>query len=125
MPTDALLRERDALIGEERVAAEWAVKLVVVEPPFEAAAMERVAAGKPANLVTILEGPLTHNAVMALAGAVVGVVVEQLVVEGELIGEHDEAGESGSDGGEEVVVDDDLVGGGGGGEAEGLEEMEE
>lgn len=110
LATDAALRESHVLIGEERKAAEGAAELVV-EPTVDAAAVEHVAAGKHTKVVPALEGALAHHAVMVAVvwGGVVVVGVEELVVEGELIGEHDEAGEARSDGGEEVVVDD-LVG---------------
>ena len=84
----------------------------MVEPPVEAPPVEHVAARQHPDLVPLLEVALAHHtAVSAVVAAVVydGVGVEESVVDGELIGEHDESGESGSDGGEETFVDD-LVG---------------
>jgi len=110
-PRDELLAEAafgegHAVVGEERGAAEGAVELVVVEPAVEAAAVEDVAAGEHAELVAVLEGGLAHHAGVVVGGSF---VEEELIAELELIGEHDESGEAGSDGGEEAVVDD-LVG---------------
>lgn len=95
----------------------------MVEPAVEASAVEDVAAGEHANLVPFLEGVLAHDAVVVVIVGGGGIGVEEVVVAGELIGEYDEAGEAGSDGGEEAIVDD-LVGVESG-ETEGLEEGEE
>ena len=87
-PRDELLAEAalcdgHALVGEERWAAEWAVKLVVVEPAVEAAAVEDVAAGEHADLVAVLEGGLAHDAGVVVVAAGAGVVVvEELAAEG-------------------------------------------
>lgn len=100
---EAALGEGEAVVGEEGGAAEGAVEVVAVEPPVDAAAVEDVAAGEHADLLPVLEGALAEDA--AVVGAAAALVAE-LVGEGELIGEHDEAGEARSDCGQEGLVHD-------------------
>lgn len=65
-----------------------------------------MAARKLTNMIAVFEVGLAEDAAVIVGGSGVFVCVEELVVEGELIGEHDESGESRSDSGEEVVVND-------------------
>jgi len=80
-----------------------------VEPTVEAVTVEDVAARKLTNMIAVFEVGLAEDAAVIVGGSGVFVFVEELIVEVELIGEHDESGETRSDGGEEVVVDD-LIG---------------
>ena len=77
-----------------------------MEPAVEAVAVEDVAAGKHPYLFPFLEVGLADDAGVGVGVVDDGVGVEESVVNGQLIGEHDESGEAGSDGGEESVVDD-------------------
>lgn len=80
-----------------------------MEPTVEAVTVEDVAARKLTNMIAVFEVGLAEDAAVIVGGSGVFVFVEELIVEVELIGEHDESGETRSDGGEEVVVDD-LIG---------------
>lgn len=100
--TDTAARAGNALFLEEGRAAERAIEVEVVEPAVEAVLVEDVAAVEHADLVAVLQGAQAHHAIGNGVGVVVAVGEE--AVEVELIGEDDEAGEAGADGGEKSVV---------------------
>lgn len=77
-----------------------------MEPTVETVTVEDVAARKLTNMIAVFEVGLAEDAAVIVGGSGVFVFVEELIVEGELIGEHDESGETRSDGGDEVIVDD-------------------
>lgn len=77
-----------------------------MEPTVETVTVEDVAARKLTNMIAVFEVGLAEDAAVIVDGSGVFVFVEELIVEGELIGEHDESGETRSDGGDEVIVDD-------------------
>lgn len=77
-----------------------------MEPTVDAVTVEDMAARKLTNMIAVFEVGLAEHAAVIVGGSGIFVCVEDLVVEVELIGEHDKSGESRSDGGEEVIVDD-------------------
>lgn len=77
-----------------------------MEPTVETVTVEDVAARKLTNMIAVFEVGLAEDAAVIVGGSGVFIFVEELIVEGELIGEHDEPGETRSDGGDEVIVDD-------------------
>lgn len=85
-----------ALLVYERVAADRATEVELVEPPVEAVLVEEVAAVEHADAVAVFHGGQADDAVGdgAVAVAAVVVAVGEEAVEVELLGEDGEAGES-------------------------------
>jgi hypothetical protein len=65
-----------------------------MEPTVKTVTVEDVAAGKLPNVIAVFEIGLAKDATVVIWGRSIFVCVEELVVESELIGEHDESGES-------------------------------
>lgn len=107
-------------------AAQRAGEVQVVEPAFEALTVEDVAAGEAPDAVPVGQAAEAHRALRppALPSRRAGGEGEG-PVGGEVVGEDDEAGESGSDGRLGVGVGVGVGVSGGGGEGEGEEAEEE
>lgn len=118
--------ELHALVGDQLGPADGAVELELIEPSVEAALVEHVAARQPPHAVPFPQPAQAHHAAV---GAFAGEPIGEEPVEVELLGEDDQAGEAGAEGGGEARG---VVGGGGevgvgiggvgAGEAEGAEE---
>jgi hypothetical protein len=65
-----------------------------MEPTVKTVTVEDVAARKLPNVIAVFEIGLAKDATVVIWGSSIFVCVEELVVESELIGEHDESGES-------------------------------
>jgi hypothetical protein len=70
-----------------------------MEPTVKAVTVEDVAARKLPNVIAVFEIGLAKHAAVVIGRSSIFVCVEELIVESELIGEHDESGESRSNGG--------------------------
>lgn len=93
------------LNGGKGCPAEGAAEVAAVEPAVEADLVEHVAAGELAHVVPILEVAEADDAAVLIRGQSGGETAGEGAVEVELIGDSDEAGEAGAEGGEDRVIE--------------------
>nr|GLL41585.1 hypothetical protein EUGRSUZ_G02229 [Ipomoea trifida] len=104
---NALAREGHALLGDERKPADRAIELELVKPAIEALLMEDVPAVQLPDVVAVAEAVQANDAIRAGGGLRTGSLqpVRKHSVQIQLLGEHNDSGQAGTNRVVERVVD--------------------